>query len=64
MTDVNAEQSMADITGIILAAGKGSRMQPFSDICPKSVVSDRLWSPLRSNSDMRWNFSVKRYLIS
>jgi dTDP-glucose pyrophosphorylase len=29
---------MADITGIILAAGKGSRMQPFSDVCPKSVL--------------------------
>jgi dTDP-glucose pyrophosphorylase len=29
---------MSDITGIILAAGKGSRMQPFSDFCPKSVL--------------------------
>lgn len=29
---------MSDMTGIILAAGKGSRMQPFSDFCPKSVL--------------------------
>jgi dTDP-glucose pyrophosphorylase len=29
---------MSDISGIILAAGKGSRMQPFSDFCPKSVL--------------------------
>ncbi|MBN1346475.1 MAG: nucleotidyltransferase family protein, partial [Phycisphaerae bacterium] len=29
---------MSDMTGIILAAGKGSRMQPFSDVCPKSVL--------------------------
>ena len=29
---------MSDITGIILAAGRGSRMQPFSDFCPKSVL--------------------------
>jgi dTDP-glucose pyrophosphorylase len=29
---------MSDITGVILAAGKGSRMQPFSDFCPKSVL--------------------------
>jgi dTDP-glucose pyrophosphorylase len=29
---------MSDITGIILAAGKGSRMQPFSDFCPKSAL--------------------------
>ncbi len=29
---------MSDMTGIILAAGKGARMQPFNDFCPKSVL--------------------------
>jgi len=29
---------MTDLTGVILAAGKGSRMQPFSDFCPKSAL--------------------------
>ncbi len=54
---------MSDITGIILAAGKGSRMQPFSDFCPKSVLPIMGRPIVVHQLEMMHRLGIKRVVI-
>jgi len=54
---------MSDITGIILAAGKGSRMQPFSDFSPKSALPILNKPIIVHQLEMMRSLDIRRVLI-
>jgi len=54
---------MSDITGIILAAGKGSRMQPFSDYCPKSALPVLTKPIIVHQLEMMHRLGIERVVI-
>ena len=54
---------MSDMTGIILAAGKGSRMQPFSDVCPKSALPIMGKPIVVHQLEMMQQLGIERVLI-